>query len=154
MIGLINLEVYNSIFNVTDENNNFELYTDNFDGLLFVESKDEHEEIIVFSNIKSENLQDKKLGPCIYTVYKKLETEKRRTDGYYMLLLGYGRSPFRVFESYHRIVVDLDEDNDLEQRLEKKLNDMKSFNNSINNIKELITYFKDKNKKSKKKRGK
>ena len=40
---------------------------------------------------------------------------------------------------------------DLEQQLEKKLNDVKSFNNHINNIKEKITYFKDKNKKSKKK---
>ena len=39
---------------------------------------------------------------------------------------------------------------DLEQRLEKKLNDVKDFKNSINNIKELITYFKDKNHKSKK----
>ena len=33
---------------------------------------------------------------------------------------------------------------DLEQRLEKKLKDVNSFNNSINNIKEMITYFKDK----------
>ena len=40
---------------------------------------------------------------------------------------------------------------DLEQRLERKLNDVKSFNNSINNIKEMITYFKDKSNKSKKK---
>ena len=40
---------------------------------------------------------------------------------------------------------------DLEQRLEKKLNDVNSFNNSINNIKEMIIYFKDKNNKSKKK---
>ena len=40
---------------------------------------------------------------------------------------------------------------DLERRLEKKLNDVNSFNNSINNIKEMITYFKDKNDKSKKK---
>ena len=39
---------------------------------------------------------------------------------------------------------------DLEQRLEKKSNDVNSFNNSINNIKEMITYFKDKNNKSKK----
>ena len=39
---------------------------------------------------------------------------------------------------------------DLEQRLEKKLNDVDSFNNHINNIKEMITYFKDKNNKSKK----
>ena len=34
---------------------------------------------------------------------------------------------------------------DLGQRLEKKLNDVNSFNNHINNIKEMITYFKDKN---------
>ena len=40
---------------------------------------------------------------------------------------------------------------DLEQRLEKKLNDVNSFNNHINNIKEMITCFKDKNNMSKKK---
>ena len=39
---------------------------------------------------------------------------------------------------------------DLEKRLEKKINDVNSFNNHINNIKEMITYFKDKNNKSKK----
>ena len=42
------------------------------------------------------------------------------------------------------------ENNYLEQRLGKKLNVVFSFNNHINNIKELITYFKDKNNKSKK----
>ena len=40
---------------------------------------------------------------------------------------------------------------DLEKRLEKKINDVNSFNNHVNNIKEMITYFKDKNNKSKKK---
>ena len=40
---------------------------------------------------------------------------------------------------------------DLERRLEKRINDANSFNNHINNIKEMITYFKDKNHKSKKK---
>ena len=39
---------------------------------------------------------------------------------------------------------------DLEKRLEKKINDVNSFNNHIINIKEMITYFKDKNNKSKK----
>ena len=39
---------------------------------------------------------------------------------------------------------------DLERRLEKKINDVNSFNNHINNIKEMITYFKNKNNKSKK----
>ena len=40
---------------------------------------------------------------------------------------------------------------DLEKRLEKKIKDVNSFNNHINNIKEMITYFKEKNHKSKKK---
>ena len=39
---------------------------------------------------------------------------------------------------------------DLENRLEKKINDVNSFINHINNIKEMIIYFKDKNNKSKK----
>ena len=38
----------------------------------------------------------------------------------------------------------------LEKRLEKKTNDVNSFNNHISNIKEMINYFKDKNNKSKK----
>ena len=37
-----------------------------------------------------------------------------------------------------------------EQRLEKKLIDVNGFNNHISYIKEMITYFKDKNNKSKK----
>ena len=45
--------------------------------------------------------------------------------------------------------VPLEKDIDLEQRLEKKLNDVNSFINHINNIKEMITYFKEKNNKSK-----
>ena len=40
---------------------------------------------------------------------------------------------------------------DLEKRLKKRINDVNSFINHINNIKEMITYFKDKNHKSKKK---
>ena len=40
---------------------------------------------------------------------------------------------------------------DLEQRLEKKLNDINSFNNHISIIKEMITYFKNENNKLKKK---
>ena len=45
----------------------------------------------------------------------------------------------------------LQENIDLEQRLEKKLNDVNSFKNSVNNIEEKFTYFEDENNKSKKK---
>ena len=40
---------------------------------------------------------------------------------------------------------------DLEQRLETKMNDVNCFTNPIENMKETITYFRDKNHKSKKK---
>ena len=40
---------------------------------------------------------------------------------------------------------------DLEQRLKKKVNVVNSFRNSIKNFKELITYCKDENHKSRKK---
>ena len=40
---------------------------------------------------------------------------------------------------------------DLGKRLEKKMNDVNIFNNPVNNIKEMITYFKGKNHKSKNK---
>ena len=40
-------------------------------------------------------------------------------------------------------------DQDLKERLGRKLIDVNSSNNSINNVKEMITYFKDKNNKSK-----
>ena len=39
----------------------------------------------------------------------------------------------------------------MQQRLEKKLNDVNSFGNQIINTKEMITYFKNRNTKSKKK---
>ena len=39
----------------------------------------------------------------------------------------------------------------LKQKLEKKINDVNSFINSINNIKEMIIYFKDENYKSREK---
>ena len=66
LIRLTRLEVYNRIFNITEENN--------------------------FLNIEAN---------------KELMIEKSQTDGYYLLLLGYTQSPFRVFE---RTSTDLDEE--------------------------------------------
>ena len=109
MIGLISLEVYISIFKI-NQGNKFEFYTDTFDEVSFTQLKDELEEILDISKTTDEHLQDEKTGPRIIKAYKKLETEKRQTDGYYMSLLGHARSLFRDFESYLRIVVGLDED--------------------------------------------
>ena len=110
MIGLIDLEVYNSFFNITEENNKFELYRDTSDKFGFLELKDELEEILNISHITNEHLDDEVLGPRITDEFIKLSNEKKSSDGYMILLLGYSRSLFRDFESYLRFVIDLPEE--------------------------------------------
>ena len=110
MIGLVDLEVYNSIFNITEENNKFEIYRDTSAKFGFLELKDELEEILNISHITDKHLDDEVLGQRIIDEYIKLSRERMNADGYMLLLLDYGRSLFRDFESYLRIVVELDED--------------------------------------------
>ena len=111
MLGLIDLEVYNSIFNITKENNKFELYTDTFDEFSFEELKDDVEEILNIPEITDDHLEDDILAPRIAETYRKLRSDKSSHDGYIILLMGYARSLFRDFESYLRIVVGLERDN-------------------------------------------
>ena len=68
MIGLTDLEVNNSIFNITEENNKFEHYTDTFDEFSITELKDELEEIFNLEEITPEHLQHDILGPLIIKV--------------------------------------------------------------------------------------
>ena len=111
MLGLINLEVYNSIFNITKENNKFELYTYTFDEFSFEVLEDELDEILNIPKITDDLLEDETLAPRIIKAYWDLRSDKSSHNGYIILLLGYARSPFRDFESYLRIVVGLEEDN-------------------------------------------
>ena len=110
MIGLVNLEVYNSIFNITEENNKFEIYRDPSSEFGFLELKDELEEILNIPNITDKHLNDEVLGRRIIDEFIKLSHEKQNTDGYLLLLRDYSMSLFRDFESYLRIVVGLDEE--------------------------------------------
>ena len=110
MLGLTDLEVYNSIFNITEENNKFELYRDSSNKFGFLELKDELEEVLNIPHNTQEHLEDEKIGSRIIGEYFKLSHEKINSDGYMMLLLGYSKSLFRDFESYLRIVIGLDEE--------------------------------------------
>ena len=110
MLGLTDLEVYNSSFNITEKNNKFELYRDSSNKFGFLELKDELEEILSISHITPELLQDKIKGPRNIDEFSKLSHDKKKCDGYMILLLAYARSPFRDFESYLRIVAGLDEE--------------------------------------------
>ena len=110
MIELTSLEVYIFIFSINTTFIKIELYADNFDEIPFEEIKVELEEIPNISDTTPYHLQHEKIGLCIIGSYKKLWSEESSTDGYIILLFGYARSPFRVFESYLRSVVGLDED--------------------------------------------
>ena len=110
MLSLVDLEVYNSIFNITEQNNKFELFTDIFDENSFEELKDAVEEILIIPNNTDNLLEHETLGPRITKACWKLRSEKSSFDGYAILLMGYAGSLFPDFESYLRIVVGLDED--------------------------------------------
>ena len=110
MLGLVDLEVYNSVFNIKKENNKFELYTLTSDEFSYSELKDEIEEILGISNITDNHLEDETIAPRIFETYRKLALEKASTDGYTILLMAYARSPFPDFESFLRMTGDLDED--------------------------------------------
>ena len=111
MIGLVDLEVYNSIFIITEENNKFDLYTDTFDEFSFEELKDEVGEILNIPEITDDHLEGDILAPRIAETYLKLRSDKSGHDGYIILLTGCARSPYRDFETYLRILVGLEEDN-------------------------------------------
>ena len=119
MIGLTDLEVYNSIFNITEENNKFEIYRDTPTKFQFLDLKDEFEELLGIPHITREHLLDDETASRIIDEYHKLSHEKKNTDGYTILLLNYSRSQFRDFESYFTIRVGLDEE-DIQLILKKK----------------------------------
>ena len=110
MLGLVDLEVYNSLFNIAEENNKFEIYRDTSDKFGFLELKDELEEILNISHITNKHLDDEILGPRVIDEFIKLSNEKKNSDGYMILLFGYSASSFRDFESYLRLVIGLDEE--------------------------------------------
>ena len=110
MIGLPSLDVYYSIFDITEKNNKLELYTDFFVELWFTELKDDVEEILGLSDISPQHLQHKIMRPRNFKAYQKFSSEKKQTDAYIMLLMGIARSSFRKFESYLIIVVGLNAD--------------------------------------------
>ena len=110
MIGLTDLEVYNSIFNITEENIKFEIYRDTPTKFQFLDLKDELEEILGIPHITRDHLLDDETASLIIDECHKLSHEKKNSDRYTILLLNYSRSQFRDFESYLRIRVGLDEE--------------------------------------------
>ena len=89
MLGLVDLEVYNSIFNITEENNKFEIYRDTPTKYQFLDLQDELEGILVIPHITREHLLDDETASRIIDEYHKLSQEKKNSDGYTILLLNF-----------------------------------------------------------------
>ena len=110
MIGLTDLEVYNSIFNITEENNKFQLYKfpdEKIGGITYTKVRDEIERDLDISDITHEDLQDDIIAPIIIEEYKKQVTKRMEDGGYMNILARYTNSVFRDFESFLRTQIDL-----------------------------------------------
>ena len=113
MIGLVDLEVYNSIFNITEENNKFELYKfpdEKAGGVTYEKVRDEIEKDLDISDITATDLQDDIIAPIIIEEYKEQVTKRMKDEQYLNILAIYNSSVFQDFESFLRTQIDLIED--------------------------------------------
>ena len=113
MIGLVDLEVYNSIFNITEENNKFELYKfpdEKAGGISYTKVRDEIEKDLDIEDITAADLQDDIIAPINIEKYKEQVTKRMNDDGYMNILARYTSSVFQDFESFLRTQTDLVED--------------------------------------------
>ena len=113
MIGLTDLEVYNSIFNITEEKNKFDLYKfpdEKAGGITYEKVRDEIEKDLDIEDITAEDLQDDIIGPIIIEEYREQVTKRMKDEQYMNVLASYTRSVFHDFECFLRTQIDLIED--------------------------------------------
>ena len=113
MIGLTDLEVYNSIFSITEENNKFDLYNfpdEKAAGISYIKVRDEIERDLDISDITATDLQDDIIGPIIIEEYNEQVSKRMKYGQYLNILAIYTSSVFQDFESFLRTQIDLIED--------------------------------------------
>ena len=113
MIGLTVLQVYNSIFNITEEDNKFELYKfpdEKAGGITYEKVRDEIEKDLGIEDITAADLQDEIIGPIIIEEYKEQVTRRMNDEQYMNILAIYTSSVFQDFESFLSTQIDLVED--------------------------------------------
>ena len=92
MIGLLGLEVYNSVFNISEEINNFKLYKfadSYYPDISYTTVKNEIERDLDISDISATDLQDDILGLILFKEYREQLTKSMKDVGYTGILAGY-----------------------------------------------------------------
>ena len=110
MIGLTDLEVYNSIFNITEENKKLQLYKfpdEKIGGVSYEKVGVEIERDLDISDITAADLQDETMRPIIFKEYREKVTKRMRDDKYMLILSMYVDSVLQDFESFLRTQIDL-----------------------------------------------
>ena len=113
MIGLTDLEVYISIFNITEENNKFKLYKfpdEKAGGVTYEKVRDEIEKDLGIKDITATDLEDDIIAPIVIEEYKEQVTKRMNDEQYMNILAIYTSSVFQDFESFLRTQIDLVED--------------------------------------------
>ena len=113
MIGLTDLEVYNSIFVITEENNKFDLYKfpdEKAGGISYIKVRDEIEKDLDIEDITAADLQDEIIAPIIIEEYKEQVSKRMKDEQYMSILAIYTSSVFQNFRSFLRTQIDLIED--------------------------------------------
>ena len=110
MIGLTDLEVYNSILNVTEENNKFELHKfrdEKAGDVSYTKVRDEIEKDLDISDIRAVDLQDDLTAPNIIDEYREQVTKRMKYGQYMNILSIYTNSIFQDFKSFLRTQIDM-----------------------------------------------
>ena len=85
MIGLTSLEVHNSVFNITEENNKFKLYKfpdEKSGGVSYEKVRDEIERDLDNADITATDLQDEIVGLISIEEYREQVAKKMKDSGY------------------------------------------------------------------------
>ena len=98
MTGLTDLEVYNSIFIIREENNKLQLYKlpdEISSGITYEKVRDEIERDLDTSDITAADLQDDLIAPIIIEECKEQVTKRMKNELYMKIVAGYVSSVSR-----------------------------------------------------------
>ena len=100
-------------FNITEENNKFELYKfpdEKAGDVTYEKVREEIEKDLNISDITATDLQDDLIAPIIIEEYREQVSKRMKDEQYMNILAIYKSSVFQDFEIFLRTQIDLVED--------------------------------------------
>ena len=105
MIGITDLEVYNSIYNITEENDKIKFYKfpdEKSSGVSYINVRDETEKDLDNSDIPASDLEDDIIAPNNIEEYRDQVAKRMKDGGHNRILAIYVSSIFQDLKSFLR----------------------------------------------------